>query len=172
MPVILAPEYIVPLGKEHDRSTFNCGNEALNRYLQQQARQDADRYAAAPFVLVEPATNIVRGYYTLSSSRIPLYELPETLVKKLPRYDSLPVTLLGRLARDKNIPTRGIGEFLLFDALHRSLQQARKIASMAVVVDAINEDAERFYLHFNFLPFQKTPLRLFLPMKQIEKIFR
>lgn len=171
MPITLASEYIVPLEKGHDRSTFDCGNEDLNRYLKQQARQDAEKYAAAPFVLVEPDTFIVRGYYTLSSSLIPLDELPPELARKLPRYNNLPVTLLGRLARDKSIQDKGIGEFLLLDALHRSLQHAQQIASMAVVVDAKNEDAERFYQHFNFLPFQLTPLRLFLPMTQIEKLF-
>nr|WP_315261306.1 GNAT family N-acetyltransferase [uncultured Duganella sp.] len=168
---MLAPEYVVPLEKGHDRSAFDCGNDELNRYLKQQARQDAEKYAAAPFVLMEPETPVVRGYYTLSSSLIPLDELPADLAKKLPRYDSLPVTLLGRLARDKTIQGKGLGEFLLLNALHRSLQQAQQIASMAVVVDAKDEDAERFYKHFDFLPFQQTPLRLFLPMKQIEKLF-
>jgi hypothetical protein len=170
LPLILSPEYIVPLKKKHDRNAFDCGNEELNRYLKQQARQDAEKYVAAPFVLVEPDAALVRGYYTLSSSRISLDELPTELAKKLPRYDALPVTLLGRLARDKNIPDKGLDEFLLLDALHRSLQHAQHIASMAVVVDAKDEDAESFYKHFNFLPFQLTPLRLFLPMKQIEAL--
>ena len=171
MPLILSPEYVVPLKKRHDRSDFDCGNEELNRYLKQQARQDAEKYVAAPFVLVESDGPVVRGYYTLSSSRIPLDDLPTELAKKLPRYSSLPVTLLGRLARDKNISDKGIGEFLLLDALHRSLQHAQHIASMAVIVDAKNAEAEGFYKHFNFLPFQLAPLRLFLPMKQIEALF-
>lgn len=171
MSLVLAPEYIIPLEKGHERSAFDCGNDELNRYLKQQARQDAEKYVAAPFVLIESAAPIVRGYYTLSSSRIPLEELPADLASQLPRYASLPVTLLGRLARDKTIPDAGLGEFLLLDALHRSLQHARQIASMAVVVDAKDEQAERFYRHFNFLPFQQTPLRLFLPMRQIEKLF-
>lgn len=171
MPLTLAPEYIVPLQRGHDRSAFDCGDADLNRYLKQQARQDAEKHVAAPFVLVEPGSLIIRGYYTLSSSRIPLSELPAALVKKLPRYDNLPVTLLGRLARDKTIPDKGLGEFLLLDALYRSLQSAKQIASMAVIVDAKDQDAERFYKHFNFLPFQLTPLRLFLPMTQIEQLF-
>ena len=64
-----------------------------------------------------------------------------------------------------------MGEFLLLNALHRSLVQAQQIASSAVVVDAKDQNAEHFYLHFNFQPFQLTPLRLFLPMGQIGKIF-
>ena len=171
MPLILAPEYIVALEKGHDRALFDCKNANLNRYLKLQARQDAEKYVAAPFVLLEPDTKIVRAYYTLSSSLIPLEELPKEVVKKLPRYDGLPVTLLGRLARDKTIPDKGIGEFLLIDALRRSLESAQHIASLAVVVQAKDKEAESFYRHFNFLPFQLTPLRLFLPLSQIEKLF-
>ncbi|WGG52023.1 N-acetyltransferase [Rugamonas sp. DEMB1] len=171
MTLILAPDYIVPLQKGHDRDTFDCGNEELNRYLKRQARQDADKFAATPFVLVEADTSIIRAYYTLSSSLAPLAELPAELVKKLPRYQHLPVTLLGRLARDKTIPNKGVGEYLLIDALRRSLEGAQEIAAMAVVVDAKNPDAERFYRHFNFLPLQRTPHRLFLPMRQIAQLF-
>ena len=126
---------------------------------------------AAPFGLLEPEMNAVRGYYTLSASLRPLDELPSDPAKKLRRYDSLPVTLLGRLARDKTILEKGVGEFLLMDALHRSLYHAQQIASVAVVVEAKDESPERFYQHVNFLPFQRTPRRLFLPMKQVEKLF-
>ena len=171
MPIVFDPAHVVPLEKGHDRTAFDCGNEDLDRYLKHQARQDAEKYVAAPFVLVETDAPIVRGYYTLSSSRIPLDALPTALAKKLPRYDHLPVTLLGRLARDRSIPDKGLGEFLLLDALYRSLRLARQIASMAVVVDAKDEAAERFYRHFNFLSLQSAPLRLFLPMQQIEKLF-
>jgi hypothetical protein len=171
MALILAPEYIAPLDKGHDRSAFDCGNEHLNRYLKQQARQDAEKHAAAPFVLIEADTSIVRGFYTLSSSLVPLEELPANLVKKLPRYDHLPVTLLGRLARDKTVSDKGVGEFLLIDALRRSLEGAQQIAAMAVVADAKDAEVARFYRHFNFLPFQLTPLRFFLPMQQIAELF-
>lgn len=172
MALVLAPEYVVPLASEHDRTAFDCGNELLNRYIKQQARQDAKKYVAAPFVLIEPGTSIIRGYYTLSSSLIALDELSVSLANKMPRYSSLPVTLLGRLARDRNLKDKAVGEFLLLNALHRSLQTAHQIASMAVVVDAKDESVEQFYKHFNFLPFQHTPRRLFLPMTQIEKLFR
>ncbi len=57
------------------------------------------------------------------------------------------------------------------DALQRSLNQTDKVASFAVVVDAINENARRFYLHFGVQPFQDRPDRLFLPMKTIEQLF-
>jgi GNAT superfamily N-acetyltransferase len=169
--IVLAPDCVVPLDPAHDREPFDCGVEPLNRYLKQQARQDLEKRVAAPFVLLESNTLVVRGYYTLSASVIALNDLPEGQKKKLPRYAQLPVTLIGRLARDKSISTKGVGEFLLMDALARCLKHAAQIAAMAVVVDAKDDAAERFYLHFDFLPFQQTPRRLFLPMAQIAALF-
>lgn len=166
----LAQDAIQPLGKVHDRSAFDCGNHALNRYLQQQARQDAQRHVAATFVLLDD-DGIVRGFYSLSASLIALPEIPAALSRKLPRYDHLPVTLLGRLAVDQTISGQGAGQFLLADALRRSLESAQQVGAIAVIVDAKDAEAERFYKYFNFLPFQQTPLRLFLPMQQIADLF-
>ncbi len=171
MALALVPENVGPLEKAHDRKSFDCGNEELNRYLREQARQDAEKRVAAPFVLTQPDSSVVLGFYTLSASIIPVDELPPELMKRLPRYGQLPVTLLGRLAVDRSVGGQGVGEFLLVDALRRSLEAAQQIAAMAVVVDAKDKRAESFYRHFDFQPFQQTPLRLFLPMGQIDKLF-
>jgi GNAT superfamily N-acetyltransferase len=171
LALVLAPEHIGPLEKTHDRKSFDCGNEGLNRYLREQARQDAEKRVAAPFILAHPGEPKVLGFYTLSSSLIPVNELPADLMKRLPRYGQLPVTLLGRLAVDRSVGGQGVGEFLLVDALRRSLEAAQQIAAMAVIVDAKDEKTESFYRHFDFQPFQQTPLRLFLPMAQIAKLF-
>jgi GNAT superfamily N-acetyltransferase len=167
----LAPEFVCPLAKLHERQHFDCGNEDLNRYLRSQARQDADKRVAAPFVFTRPGRTEVLGFYTLSASVIPAGELPPDLMKRLPRYGQLPVTLLGRLAVDRSVSGKGLGEFLLVDALGRSMAAAKQIAAMAVVVEAKDKSAESFYRHFNFRPFQKAPLRLFLPVGQIAQLF-
>ena len=166
-----APCRIVPLGKGHDRSGFACGSEPLDSYLQRQARQDAEKRVAAPFVLVEPPSNQVLGYYTLSASIITADALPAELAKKLPRYRQLPVTLLGRLAVDQSLRGKGLGEFLLMDALHRSLAAAAEIAAMAVIVDAKDKEAIAFYERFGFITLQQQPTRLFLPMKTVAALF-
>ena len=171
MPKPVTPYRIVALGKGHDRGSFACGSAPLDRYLQQQARQDADKRVAAPFVLIEPPSNQVLGYYTLSASIITTDALPAELVKKLPRYPQLPVTLLGRLAVDQSQRGKGLGELLLIDALHRSLEAAAEIAAMAVIVDAKDAAAEGFYAHFGFIPLQRQPARLFLPMQTAARLF-
>ncbi|MBS0448417.1 MAG: GNAT family N-acetyltransferase [Proteobacteria bacterium] len=169
MPV--SPYRIEPLQKQHERGTFASGSEPLDRYLRQQARQDAEKHVAAPFVLVAPPAHEVLGYYTLSASTVAADELPAELAKKLPRYRQLPVTLLGRLALDRTMRGQGLGEHLLLNALHRAAVAAAEIASMAVVVDAKDEAAIAFYRHFDFMPLQAQPARLFLAMGTVTKLF-
>jgi ribosomal protein S18 acetylase RimI-like enzyme len=161
---------IEPLG-DHDRAAFACGVEALDRYLREQAGQDARRRAAAPFVLVTQ-DNRIAGYYTLSASVIMADDLPAETVKKLkwPRYQQLPATLIGRLARDLSFRGQRIGELLLVDALKRAFENV-EIASLAVIVDAKDEDARRFYERYGFLSFPDTRSRLYLPMKTVGRLF-
>lgn len=161
---------VEPLGRQHDRTAFRCGAEAFDRYLKQQARQDADKRVAAPFVAVNPPDTRVLGYYTLSASVLTLADLPDELARTLPRYPQLPVTLLGRLAVDESTKGQGLGEHLLVDALHRSLAHADQIAAMAVVVDAKDESAVTFYRHFGFLTLQAQPSRLFVPMRLVAQL--
>jgi GNAT superfamily N-acetyltransferase len=162
---------IEALTKTHDRSGFACGVEALDRYLKQQARQDADKHVAAPFVLVAPPGVAVLGYYTLSASVVSVTDIAADLAKSLPRYPQLPVTLLGRLAVDQRLKGQGMGEFLLLDALRRSLSHAGDVAAMAVVVDAKDEAAAAFYGHYEFRSLHRVPSRLYLPMAKVAKLF-
>ena len=161
---------VEPMGRQHNRTAFHCGAEPLDLYLKQQARQDADKRVAAPFVAVNPPNTRVLGYYTLSASVLTLADLPDELARKLPRYPQLPVTLLGRLAVDESTKGQGLGEHLLMDALHRSLAHADQIAAMAVVVDAKDESAASFYRHFGFLTLQPQPSRLFVPMRLVAQL--
>ena len=158
---------IEPLQKRHHRDAFRCSSAALDRYLQQQARQDSEKRIAAPFVLVTASAPEVLGYYTLSASQINADEVPLNLLKKLPRYPQLPVTLLGRLAVDQQLKGKGMGEFLLMDALSRTLAASTGIAAMAVLVETKDEAAAAFYDHFGFLPLNALGSRLFLPMKTV-----
>jgi len=159
---------VEPLGSSHDRSEFESGMEPLDRYFRSQAGQDARKNMAAPFVLVLPDGEIA-GYYTLSSTSLQLGELPEQTARKLPKYPLVPATLLGRLAVDRRQQGKGYGRFLLADALYRAAQS--EIASFAVIVDAKDENARRFYERESFLPFPEQPMKLFRPMVDIRKLF-
>ena len=163
---------IEPLRNDHDRSGFSCGNVSLDRYLKEQAGQDLRRACATCFILApQRGKTSILGYYTLSSYGIDVGELPAEVARKLPRYPLIRATLLGRLAVDLRYQGQGIGEFLLMDALHRALAQSAEIAAAAVVVNAIDAGAAKFYKHFGFVTFPTIDGRLFLPMKAIAGFF-
>jgi GNAT superfamily N-acetyltransferase len=159
------------LDTKHQRAGFSCGLGALDRYLQQQAHLDAASRVAATFVLVEASSARVLGYSSLSASVLQAHQLPGALAKALPRYPHLAVTLLGRLAVDSAQKRRGLGQFLLMDALWRSAGAARHIDAMAVLAEAADEPARAFYAHFGFAPLQQSPGRMFLPMKAVAGLF-
>jgi len=122
-------------------------------------------------VLSAPDTSDIFGYYTLSSFSIPLSDIPEALRKKLPKsYTAIPTTLLGRLAVDKTHQGKGFGKILLMDALKRSHDLSDEIASFAVVVDPIDEDAERFYASYDFIKLPDSG-KMFIAMKTLEEVF-
>jgi GNAT superfamily N-acetyltransferase len=156
---------IEPLSGDRDRSRFLSGSAALDRYFREQVSQDTKRRIATCFVALSIDTNSVAGYYTLSASGVSLTDLSPEIAKKLPRYPVVPVVLLGRLAVDRNYRGRGLGSVLLGDALMRAARS--ELGVFAMVVDAKDEDAQRFYERFGFTPLPaetRQRLRLCLPI--------
>ncbi len=136
----------------HDRAGFDCGVEALNRYLQQHAMQDMRRRDAACWVIVgldEPST--ILGFYTLSNVSVMAENLPALTSaqrKKLGPYPNLGAYLLGRLAVAKSQQGQGLGTSLLFDAITRCANA--EIPAPLMVLDAQDTEAEKFYRRFGF----------------------
>jgi predicted GNAT family N-acyltransferase len=161
---------IEPLGKKHDRAAFFCGNDSLDQYLKNYAGQAVAKNLAAVLVLT-PDGRKIAGYYTLSSYAVKLDEIPDEIATKLTRMREIPATLLGRLARSMEFRGQGIGEILLVDALKKAFRSTMHVASWAVIVDAKDEDAFRFYKRYGFIAFPAKPNRLFLPMASIQRIF-
>ena len=149
---------------------FSCGVPALDQYLQKQARQDAKKRVAAVFVLT-PDGRTIAGYYTLSQYSVDLDAIPEEIAKRLPKYPSVPATLIGRLAVSNAFRGQKLGEMLLMDALNRCLSGSRQVASAAVIVDVKDDQTAGFYKRYGFIDLTKIPKRLFLPMATVEKLF-
>jgi len=158
------------LNSAHDRSTFASGNASLDQYIKQLAKQDMKRKLANCFVLTGNQQEVL-GYFTLSSSSIDITNVAEPLKKKLPKYDALPVILLGRLAIDKRLQGQGFGKLLVLEALYRSWQVSKEtIGCYAVIVDPIDDHAARFYASLGFIRFQHLG-KMFMPMAEIQQLF-
>jgi GNAT superfamily N-acetyltransferase len=158
-----------PLGA-HKRGAFSCGIEALDRYFREQAGQDLRRRLAVSYVLVEVATGVIAGYYTLSGFTIAPASLPETEARRTGRYAAIPAVLLGRLAVDRRYQGQRLGEMLLMDALRRALELSTQLGAWAVVVDAKGDAARRFYERYEFMRVLDDKYRLFLPMQTIKDL--
>ena len=153
---------IEPLSGEHDRSDFACGSETLDRYFKEQATQDIKRRVATCFVAVDFATQNVAGYYTLTATSVALNDLSPEIVKKLPCYPVVPAVLLGRLAVARAYQGHGLGGVLLVDALKRSARA--ELGVFAMLVDAKDEIARRFYERYGFALLPTETRRLYLPI--------
>jgi GNAT superfamily N-acetyltransferase len=158
---------IEPLHKSHERSSFDCGNEALNRYLRELATQDAKRLFANCFVARSVESPVALGFYTLAAGELPMTGLPPELARKLPRYPSVPVVRIGRLAVDLRQRGKGWGAILIADAIERVLRA--EIAAYALLVDAKDESAVTFYRHLGFLPTTEADKMLFLPLATMRR---
>jgi predicted N-acetyltransferase YhbS len=158
---------IAPLGKQHDRKSFDCGENSLNQYLHRYASQDIRRRVNRVFVASPPdAPQQLIGYYSLSAGSLDATALPEAFRRRLPKYP-VPVVLLGRLAVAESRQGMGLGSILLADALQRIAQAIQVMAVYAVVVDALNDQAAEFYRQFGFISLPSQPLKLFLPMESV-----
>jgi hypothetical protein len=123
---------IEPLGKGHHRKAFSCGNERIDHYFCEAVTQDIKRRYATCFVARDLETGRIAGFYTLSSSNVPLTAVPGPLASRLPRYPTVPAVLIGWLGRDQSYAGFGLGEALLFDA-------TKTIAEAPIGAHAIEE---------------------------------
>lgn len=157
---------ITALDSTHDRGDFDCGEPSLNDYLKRFALQNAKQGLGRTWVAVEAGGVAVKGYYTLVSSSVSFDIVP----KKLPRYP-VPVILLARLAVDLRYQGQRFGADLLLDALERAAEVADEVGVYAVVLDALHDSAQRFYLKYGFEPLTDDHLHLYLPIKTIKQLF-
>jgi GNAT superfamily N-acetyltransferase len=159
-----APFLITALNAAHDRSRFNSGSSTLDRYLREQATQDRCRRVAACFVALDDDLRIA-WYYSLSTTSVPLPDLPAEIQHKLPRYPVVPAVRMGRLAVDVEFQRQGLGSSLLINALRRAA--GMEIPAAVLIVDAKDEHAAAFYRHHNFSALGNSSLSLFLPLATI-----
>ena len=158
---------ISPLNNQHNRSVFCCGVGMLDTYIQKQASQDNKRNVSRIFVATtQDQPEAILGYYTLSTLSLAVNDMPEAYMRKLPKHP-IPTALIGRLAVGQQAQGNGIGKMLVIDAINRIVSISQDIAVYAIVVDAIDHAATKFYTQFGFMPLNMKTRRLFVPLRTV-----
>ncbi len=157
----------VPLGPEHDRSQFSCGEPALDQWLLRYAGQNRRSNTAATWVIADQDYQVA-AYASLSMTAVDHSAAPTRLRKSAP--DLVPALLIGRLAVDSNFTGLGVGTALVRHLLATAVELNLQAACKGVVVTAQHEPARRWWLKLGFQPFEQEPgLELYLLTADIQK---
>ena len=166
----MIPLRIEKLQRTHRIDDFDCGQEALNRFLLRYSLQNQQAGASQTYLAVANESQVV-GYYTLVVGQVSYEKAPERVKKGLARHP-VPVMLLARLAVAVGWQGKGLGSGLLKDALRRTLQAADIAGIRAFEVHTKDEQAVAFYQRFNFIPSPSDPCHLYVPLKDIPGLLR
>lgn len=156
------------LDKHHNRDSFDCDSEALNKFIKQVARQHIQKGISRTFVLIDaeqPQTII--AFFTLTLCEIRVEKLPLQLSKKYP--SKVPGVKLARLAVDKVYQRQGIGEILMIEAMKRALVVAENAGGIGLFVDAKDEFARTYYERYGFINLEGSCLELFCRCQRLYK---
>ncbi len=161
---------ILPLDRGHDRTSFDCGEEALNKYLQETAKQHNEKGISKTFVCVDTdSPEKILGYFTLAICEVVTEGLPRKYAKRLP--NKVPSAKLGRLAVSVECQGQKLGGLLMVEAMKRTIALADNFGIVGFFVDAKNDQAKRFYEGYGFIELQSNPLTLFLPLATLVDAF-
>jgi GNAT superfamily N-acetyltransferase len=155
-----------PLDADHDIEDFDCGVESLNVWLKKHAPTAAAAGSARTYVMHGAEQDRVVGFHALAAASIDHAEATRRAAKGMPRHP-IPAVLLARLAVDTTVQGRGIGAWLLRDAMLRSLSAAESVGIRVLLVHATDDVARAFYEHHGFEMSPTDPLNLQMLIKDI-----
>lgn len=154
------------LETHHDVSEFDSGNVELDGWLKRHGLAAQQMDSARTFVLTK--RDRVVGYFSLTMGSVLRQDAPAKLVRGLPAYP-IGMVLLARLAVDRREQGSGLGAQLPAEALRKAIAAGDAAAARLVVVDAIDENAARFYERYGFIRAPEHSLRLYRRMKDIAR---
>jgi GNAT superfamily N-acetyltransferase len=161
------PSAPVPLTAEHDLSAFDCGEPALNDWLRHRALKNESRFSRTYVICVG---NRVVAYFCISAGAVERAAAPGKVRRNAP--DTIPISVIGRLAVDRGHAGRGLGADILSDALRRVSVASQSIGIGGVLVHAKDEAAKHFYLRCaEFIEYPEDSRTLFLPIETVVAAF-
>jgi GNAT superfamily N-acetyltransferase len=163
---VLAPPEL--LTDRHELAAFLSGEASLDEWLRRRSRANRASGASRTYVLAE--ADRVIGYYSLAAGAIAVTDVPGCLRRNMP--DSIPMTVLGRLAVDQGWQGRGLGRLLLRDAVLRTTQAAAIVGMRGILVHALSPAAKRFYETFGFRESPANPMALMVALQDITAALR
>jgi GNAT superfamily N-acetyltransferase len=166
---VAGPRYAapVPLATTHDVSAFDCGAPALNDWLQHRALKNESRFSRT--YVVCDADRVV-AYFCISAGAVERTAAPGKLRRNAP--DAIPVSVIGRLAVSRDHAGKGLGADMLADALRRIAVASQSIGIGAVLVQAKDDAAKRFYMTCaEFIEYPADSRTLFLPIETVVAAF-
>lgn len=162
------------LNEGHRTEAFDCGKAPLNEFLKLHALDKQRAMLSRTYVVTSGA--VIAGYYTLAYISLVQNEMPKKLGRGMPA--SIPAMLMARFAVEHSFQGQGLGRSLFTDAIRRTWTVMSSGAAPVrfFVVDAKDEEAERFYLRFDMVPaprdsLQPYPARLYLSYKTLRMEF-
>ena len=161
---------IETLAKNHDRERFRCASESLNDFIKRRAHQQNENDTTRVHVYADDHGRIA-GFFSLSALSMSLGGLPPALTRGRPRLD-VPATLLGRFAVDEDFAGRGLGKWLLLQALVIAYTVSQSVGSALVVLDVGHDaspGARHLYDKVGFVSLACNPERMVLPMSEVGK---
>lgn len=155
------PQKLQPI---HILDGFDCGKEALNAWLQDHALKNQNDGYTQVMVVVD-GLNVV-AFYALAMSSVQREHVPRR-IKAHPAPKEIPCVLLGQFAVDTRWCGKGIGRGLLKDALIRAVRMADEIGTRAVVVNALDEGAGKFWAQMGFIALRNDSQTYFRSIQDI-----
>ena len=158
---------IEKLRRDHRVENFDCGQEALNRFLIRFALQSQLSNSSQTYVAL--SDDEIVGFYTVVFGDVTYDDAPERLRKGVARHP-IPLMVLAHLAVASTWSGKGIGSGLLKDALERTLAAAEIAGLRALAVHAKDDEARRFYERFDFIASPSDPMHLFVLLKDVRAL--
>ena len=165
--MLLSAWHEEPIAKHHDRTAFDCGDDALNEFLLHHARKSHQKGGAKTFLAIDDLDEKkILGYYSISPASVAYDNTPELVKRGLARHE-VPVFRLARLAVDRSVQGLGLGGQLLLAAGRRSLLVAAQAGGVALLIEAKNARLAQWYASYGTIPMLDAPFSLLLPLQTI-----